>query len=74
MSNDRLWIQCTACGEKILLAKYWGDRAEVFHPQEKLNEWLTDHTLITCDKGDGAGGLKPGAECFKILTEADPED
>ena len=76
MSNDRLWIQCVTCGEKILLAKWDGADFTLWDPEENprsehLAEVLTDH--IHAHALYQGCGLKPGAECFRFLTEADPE-
>jgi hypothetical protein len=46
MANDRLWIECRHCGEKLLLAKFWGDRFETpVAPTEDLASFLNDHWL-----------------------------
>ena len=63
MANDRLYIVCKRCGEKRMLAKWWGDHFEVpSHPVGPLGMWLTDHWL--CEPQDDSFGS------FGLVNEA----
>ena len=45
MSNDRIWIECSTCGEKILLSKHTPgcDLGCLYHDQSKVIEFITEH-------------------------------
>lgn len=53
MSNDRLWITCVHCGERFLLAKWWGmlkwrhwsDPSQNF---KNLSDFLNHQTEGSC--------------------------
>ena len=48
MANDRLFLQCRACGSEIMLAKYRPGSGWCFNlNMEALPDWVRDHT------GDG---------------------
>lgn len=58
MSNDILWLRCTVCGERLLIAKVWGGGriagrpgAEGFLEEHNRKHW-TDGAL-------GSGRLPP---------------
>lgn len=77
MANDRLYIQCSKCGETTLVATYWG--AFDFHrPDFKAGDprlgweptfdFLNKHGLECLDIGHTLG-LDGGG--FRLATEKD---
>lgn len=43
MSNDRLWFYCNACGGKVLIAKWWGNRLTPWMWLRPLRRFLKKH-------------------------------
>lgn len=44
VANNRMWMVCDACGERILLCKYYPTtRWYIYHESDKLDSWLESH-------------------------------
>lgn len=79
MSNDRICLACSKCGERMMLAKYWGDRfssgawyqvGPIAKWVTEMDEWLTEHAMH-CGWDHGDGSLKYGVQCVVVQTERD---
>lgn len=52
MSNNRLWITCKRCGDKILLSKYWDGVTpfdSIWTPESEMVAFLNTH--VGCEGG-----------------------
>ena len=71
MANDRVWIRCATCGERLLWFKFYPvggavDGPYVFHDQQKQEAWVTEHLHDRASDPHLAGD--PG---FALETESD---
>lgn len=47
MANNRLYIRCTGCGEKIMIAKSFLGPWDMRHA-DKIEEFLVEHSESMC--------------------------
>ena len=47
MANNRMYLECRGCGEKILLAKHFGSGYTVYYNDLtlKLDDFMTEHAF-----------------------------
>lgn len=71
MADDRVWLVCTTCEDKILLAKHWTGFPldTLWYPNAgKLNPWLVKHLghHPVTESGASTLGGNPG---LKVVTD-----
>lgn len=62
MANNRMYLKCV-CGKEQLMAKLWGDKAQVWGQPQSLQKFLDEHFFCG---GNGTG--------FSIDYEIPPQD
>jgi len=45
MANDRLYIKCKVCAERIMIGKWWGDYIDMWN-MDKIDRYLSEHLLL----------------------------
>lgn len=70
MADDRVWLVCTTCGDKILLAKHWTGFHLTVWPGavDGLLPWLEEHLghHPVVESGASTLGGNPG---LKVVTD-----
>ncbi len=70
MADDRLFIACKKCGEKVMLGKWLACTFGTEDNREKIDEFLSHH-LLMCDGAENYG-LKKGAD-LPIVFETEQD-
>lgn len=54
MANDRMYLKCVGCGERIMLAKTFGgaDGYALHKTEEEIDRFFTDHALCNMENSD----------------------
>ena len=49
MVNDRLYIKCTECGERLMIGKYYVDVFNIWN-NDKIEEFINNHLFYNEEK------------------------
>lgn len=47
MADNRMWLKCRECGDKVLLGKCFSGRYGMFHTEKEIDEFFNKH--IGCE-------------------------